>query len=272
MSKFPLLFAILLAFYVAQPVAAAANVQIQNDSSYINSVTGSYYVVGEVLNTGDVALQYVFVTATLKDSNGVVLSSLQGVAESHYLQPGQKAPFQIIETDKSKASRVATYTLAAEVHPASSPLQLNLAVLNTASSTNTLTGSLHVTGEVRNSGQSVSTYTEVVGTFYDAGGKVVFVGFTFTSPQDIPPGATYSFDMIVNAANQIPKISSWSLFAESQQYTSIPELPWQPVIIAAIVLSFTIMALRKNEGQGRQSVSPEGSPTVYAAESKGTRI
>ncbi len=73
-------------------VNASPSAMIQNDSFYISASLGWYVIVGEVLNTGDVALRFIFVTATLKDSSGIVVDSLQTVALSDYLPAALAIP------------------------------------------------------------------------------------------------------------------------------------------------------------------------------------
>jgi len=241
MSKGHLVLAFLIVATLLLPIKtvfAAPSAQIQNDTSYISSGLG-YYIVGEVLNNGDVALRFIFITATLKDSSGVVLDSIQGVAESQFLPTNGKAPFRIIESDSNKVSRVATYNLALTFSPVNEPLSVDLVVQNVGSSTNSL-GWLEVVGEVHNNGQSESRYTQVIATFYDSQGKVVYVDSTYTSPEHIPSGRTNSFKLTVTDNGQIPKINNWVLFAESQQYTSVPEFPFS-ILIAAIVVSLTVV-------------------------------
>jgi hypothetical protein len=242
MSKHHLVLAFLIVATLPLPIKtvfAAPSAQIQNDTSYISSALGYYYIVGEVLNTGDVALRFIFITATLKDASGVVLDSIQGVAESQFLPTNGKAPFRIIESDSNKASRVASYTLALTFSPVTEPLTVDLVVQNVGSSTNSL-GWLEVVGEVHNNGQSESRYTQVIATFYDSQGRVVYVDSTYTTPEHIPSGATNSFKLTVSDKGQIPKINNWVLFAESQQYTSVPEFPFS-ILIAAIVVSLTVV-------------------------------
>jgi len=49
-----------------------------------------------------------------------------------------------------------------------------------------------------------------------------------------------SFKLTVIDSGQIPKINNWVLFAESQQYTSVPEFPFS-ILIAAIAVSLTVV-------------------------------
>jgi hypothetical protein len=62
----------------------------------------------------------------------------------------------------------------------------------------------------------------VSGTFYNSSNSVVVADFTFTDPEDIEPGQTAPFQIIVNAptANEI---TSASLNVDSKQYSSILE-------------------------------------------------
>ena len=104
---------------------------------------------------------------------------------------------------------------------------------------------MEVAGEVKNTGTATSQFTKVIGTFYDAAGKVIFVDSTFTSPSDIPGGQSSGFKITLNDQAISARISSDAIFAESQQYTSIPELPYHAVIVAGILMSLSVMMLRK---------------------------
>ena len=246
MKKILFVLVILSTIYLLPHVAAAPSAVVQNDSSYISSSLGWFNVVGEVLNTGNTPLRFIFITATFKDAGGIVVDSLQGVADSQYLQPNQKAPFQITDSDAARSSRIASYTLNLEFSPAPAPLAVNLLIQNVGSSTNSL-GWLEVVGEVRNAGAAGSKFTNVVGTFYDAGGKVVYVATTYTSPDTIQPNAANSFKLTLTDKAQLPKISKWILFAESDLYTSIPELMW-PVIALAAALLLGCVTMRRKRG------------------------
>jgi hypothetical protein len=81
-------------------------------------------------------------------------------------------------------------------------------------------------------------------TFYDANGKVVYVDFTFTSPSDVPPASKYGFKMTVSSDERTNQIARYSLIAESQNYTSVPELS-APMLVAGIVLSMGVLAAWK---------------------------
>jgi hypothetical protein len=248
----------MLFLFAIPHVAAAPSAVIQNDSAFISSL-GWYNIVGEVKNTGNVTLQYIYATATLKDSAGIVVDSVQGAATVTYLPPNEKAPFEITDSDPAKSARVASYTLRLSYAPIdTNPHPFNLIVQNVGSSKNNL-GWLEIVGEVNNTGSSNSEFTRVIGTFYDSQGKVVDTGYTFTSPPTIGRASaghsnnTNSFKLTVTDKGQIPKITTWALIAESDQYTSLPEFPW-PIIALATVLSFAVIAMRRINLKGAGQV------------------
>jgi hypothetical protein len=103
-------------------------------------------------------------------------------------------------------------------------------------------GWFEVVGEVQNNGNKPSHYTEVVATFYGSDGKVVYVWFTFTEPDTIQPGMKAPFKISIPSLERSDLITTYSLAVESDEYTSIPEFPWQ-VIIMGVVLSVTLFML-----------------------------
>jgi hypothetical protein len=225
------------------PARASTSVTVQNDSSWL-SESGNLWIFCEVTNTGDAWLQYVKVVATLRDASNVMVDVIYGFTEVQYVPPSTTVPLAMTEPDTAKSARVASYTLASEFMEAS-PIQQKLTISNLATSTNTL-GDLEILGEVQNQGTASSPYVKIAGAFYDATGKLVYVGYTFTDPNEIPAGATYPFKLTVYSPDRSSKIDHYNLIAESELagYTSVPELPW-PMIIAVAVLTLAIVALRK---------------------------
>jgi hypothetical protein len=63
--------------------------------------------------------------------------------------------------------------------------------------------------------------TQVSATFYDEQNKVVATGFTFTDPEDLEPGQSAPFDMILSDDSSAD-IASGSLNVQSSVYAMIP--------------------------------------------------
>lgn len=230
-----------------QPARAAASAVIQNDTAWLDAV-GYYHVTGEVKNTGDVWLHYVLfgvrVTATFLDTNQAQIDAVDAFVTLDYLPPGGVGPFEVLEFNTTRSAQIASYTLALAYDP-SNPLTVKLSVQNISASRDIL-GDLVLTGQVQNQGDAFSKYTKVVGTFYDAQGKVVATAYVYTDPSDLPPGATYPFRLLVVYASQTDKVSNYTIVAESQVYTSVPETPW-PGILMVAALIVGVVALRRKK-------------------------
>ncbi len=247
MSKFLLLlpFMLLLAACAAiRPVAAAANAQIQNDSSYVDSI-GYYHVVGEVRNTGDVWLQYVKVTGVFKDAGGQVVDVDFTYTMLNYLRPNNTSPFNLIETDAIKSSAIKTYSLTLDFEQLHTPPATTLTILHQGGTLDSI-GNYVIVGEIENAGDQVASFTKVVATFYNIKGTVIAADFTYTSPDSIPPGQTYGFKLYGPTATISSYVKSYSVTAESEQYTSlpVPEFPTQTGIALVAVLALVGIAFR----------------------------
>lgn len=88
-------------------------------------------------------------------------------------------------------------------------------------------------------------------------GKLVYVGYTYTDPNEAPPGATYPFKLIVFSAERSSKITRYSLIAESMNsgYTSVPETPWPGILMAAALTVAVVVVVRRKRVQGAATSS-----------------
>ena len=229
--------------WLLSPVSASPSAQIQNESTYVDE-NGDFHVVGEIMNTGNVWLTQVRVSATLRAQNASIIDFPVAFTYLNYISPGVAAGFNLMEESAAYSSAVASYTLNLEFH-ASQPVTFALSFFNVTASKNVF-GSLQLDGFVQNNGNTPSTYTKIVGTFYGADGKVVYVGMTLADPNNIPIGNHQPFSLSVAGFERSNLVTSWTLHAESQEYTSIPEWP-TPAIMVGTVLSLSILVLRKTK-------------------------
>lgn len=226
-----------------RPSAATASAVIQNDSMWVDSL-GFIHIVGEVKNTGDLWLRFVKITGTLRDAGGGVVDVTFTYALLHFLPPESVAPFDMIEADTAKSAQIQSYSLAVEFQEVAA-LSQKLVILNVSNSTNTM-GWVEVVGEVENQGDIPSTYTQVTGTFYDTNGKVVYVAFTYTDPNEIPVGARNGFKMYVVGSERSYRVARYALTSESEnsRFTSVPE--WSsPMLVAGMAVFIAVLATRR---------------------------
>ena len=229
--------AIILLFLASVPRGFAQgtpSATILNDSSsYIDGI-GDFHVVGEVLNTGGAWLDFVRVIGTFRDVNNQILDVTYTYASSNYLPPGTKGPFNVFEHNSVKSSKIANYTLALDYKVANTTPGVSLTIQGAATEMDPA-GDLNVVGEVKNIGLTASNSTQVVATYYSKAGKVIFVDFTYTSPENIPPNQASDF-RVIGPKNPVSlQVTNYAVFAQSQQYTSVPEFG-EPLLVAVMAL------------------------------------
>jgi hypothetical protein len=223
------------------PAQAAASAEIQNTTMWKDAAE-YFHVLGEVKNTGDVWLEFVKITGTFRDPNNNIVDVVFTYTQLDNVPPGAVAGFDLIEIDKNKANQIQSYTLLLDFRETSA-VTMKLVVLNVVQSKNSL-GWLEVMGEVQNQGDTPSTFTKIIATFHNAGGQVVYVGFTYADPDPVPAGATHPFKLTVLSDERSNVIAGYDLTAESHEYTSVPEFPW-PIVIAVTALTLAGAAMRK---------------------------
>jgi hypothetical protein len=233
----------------ARPTAAAAAAEIQNTAIWKDDV-GYFHVFGEVKNTGDVWLEFVKITGTFRDPNGVIVDVIFTYTRVDKVPPGSAAPFDLVETDINKANQIETYSLLLDFRE-TIEVPVKLVVLNVADSKNSL-GWLEVLGEVQNQGDVPSTFTKIVATFRNAGGQVVYVHFTYADPDTVPAGATHPFKLTVLSDERSGIIATYDIIAEGHEYTSVPEWPTS-ALAAAAGLFIAVLALHRRRERPRPS-------------------
>ena len=240
--EFTLFFIALLVIILISPLhvrgEVTADAEVINDRTYLD-VNGNRIFVGEVKNTGEVALKDIEVAI-------IVYSKLLGENDNHtytrsiflpeVLEPGFITPFrkEIIEFGEFLSYEVkgVSYTLAE-----SKPLKLEVLSMQTYEDG---AECVHITGEVKNNGSQSASFINVIGTFYDESGKVVAVTVPDTPDKFLYSGknVTYDVAMRIEDVNQKDKIDHYSVIVESWNYNMIPEFSY-----AVMVLAITVMAL-----------------------------
>jgi hypothetical protein len=149
----------------------------------------SWYIVGEVRNDTSANVQFVRISATLRDAGGNVVDSDYSYSMIGKLTPGMTSPFWIIFSDPPSWS---TYDLQV-TWDTTSQQPYAMEILNSTLYFDSY-DAFHVVGEIRNQYAEQRTFVEAYVTMYDASGQVIGVDSTFTNPYDLNPGQTASFD------------------------------------------------------------------------------
>jgi hypothetical protein len=156
------------------------------------------------------------IVSTLHDASDNILDTGFTYSEVEVLRPGEKSPFDVIFNNEQQVEKTQRYEISSITGDITQEKPANLK-LSVGDSCYDSIGTAHTVGEVTNNGPSVSHYTKVSGTFYDDQNKTVATGFTYTDPNDLEPGQSAPFDMILSDDSSA-NIVSGSLNVQSSEY------------------------------------------------------
>lgn len=233
----------LMAFSV-QLVQASSDVIIVSHSSFYTS-SNLLYIVGEVENTGDVATKFTKVNATYYDSEDQIITTKIGYATLDILPPGRKSPFYVMLLEDDGALDVDDYSLTVSWSDSEEDKELGLEILSSSSNTDAL-DFLHITGEIKNTGSATANEVYVCATFYDSDGTVVGRNWEYAEPETLSPDQTGTFDVTLIYSEQVAKVASYSLTAESEEYAMVPEFAtWASLAVAAALVASAAVVYKK---------------------------
>jgi hypothetical protein len=215
---------------VPQVSSQPENVKVVSYSWYIDSI-GYFIVVGEVQNVGPNTIKSVILSGTVYTMGGEAQASSYTTVYVNYLIPQQKAPFYMeFSPQSSKTGDLSWLSLgvnrvdftATRANTTSSYQYPDLTVVSSSGGVDG-EGVYWVSGTVKNSGTQTASNIRVIGTFYNASGTVVAVGYTDSlTPTSLTPSNTASFKVGAFDVNQtevpsIQKISSYQLLIQTEE-------------------------------------------------------
>jgi hypothetical protein len=215
---------------VPQVSSQPENIEVLSYSWYVNPL-GLLDVVGEIQNVGPNTIDSVVLSGTIYALGGeAVASSFPYTAYVSYLVPQQKAPFFMefnpqtsVTGDLSWLSSIGFIDFLVNSAEATSSYQYPDLTITSSSGGADAEGVYWVSGSVQNTGTQTARKIRVVGTFFNASGTVVAVGYTETlTPLSLSPSSVASFQVGAFDQNQsvVPssqKISSYSLLVQTEE-------------------------------------------------------
>jgi hypothetical protein len=231
MRKISIYFSIILLLlsvgltFVPNTFCQTANVKILDYSYYIDA-SGYVEVVGEVQNVGPNIVNSVYLAGSLLSVSGEDLSNSGCQILASYLLPGQKAPFNMdfppVALQTADFSNIFVAISRENVTDRYQYQDLTIASSSdTIGTSGNYKGAYLVNGIIQNTGSQTAQNITVVGTFYNATGSVIAIGYNtnFVS-NSLAPSGTVSFQIPAYDLNQsaVPssqKISSYSLIVQA---------------------------------------------------------
>ena len=235
MKKFSL-FLILLVFAMPN---AFAEVYVDNDRKYLGD-DGTIHIVGEIINESDKPINQVNIIAIFySDGNSVYQTSTENLTS--IIMPGMKGAFDLMMTED--IGHVDDYILDIDFK-VTQPKDQVIEITSSEFTYDPL-GNIALQGTVANNGEITANMIKVVAILYDRDGNVVAVSETRTEPDYLRANDESFFLIPILDKTQINKIVDYSLVAESEEYTAVPEFPLGSGILLVASLS-TYIAITKN--------------------------
>jgi len=230
------LFLLLAVFTIP---SAFAEVYIDNDRKYIGD-DGTIHIVGEIINESNQPINQVNVIAIFySDGNNVYQTSTENLTS--IIMPGMNGIFDLMITEN--ISNVDYYTLDVDykvTQPKDQVIEITSSELSYGPVDN-----IAIQGTVTNNGEITANMVKVVATLYDRDGNVVTVSQTRTEPDYLRVNDESFFVIPILDKTQVNDIVDYSLVAESEEYTAVPEFPLGSGLL--LVASHTAyIALTKN--------------------------
>ena len=208
-------FLILLIFAIPD---VWAQVNIENDQYYVGN-DGIIHIVGEILNDSDKPLNQVNILATLYSGDSIIHQT-NSETLTNVIMPGMKGVFDIIVAENIDG--IDRYVLDLDykiTNPKSQVIEITSSELRYAQFDNIV-----IKGTVANNGDITANMVKVIGTLYDRDGNVVAVSQIIMEPDYIRANDESFFLITVPGGTQMD-IVDYSLIAESEEYTMVPEFP-----------------------------------------------
>jgi len=229
-------FLILLIFTVP---SSWAEVYIDNDQQYVSD-DGVIHVVGEIINESDYPINQIKVSAIFYSGNTVVHQT-DTEALTSMIMPGMKGSFDLVNAEN--IHHVDYYLLEIDykvTQPKSQVIEITSSELQYG-----LLDIISIKGTVANNGDLTANMVKVIATLYDRDGDVIDVSETRIEPDYLRAGDETFFLIPILDKTKTDKIVDYSLIAESEEYTAVPEFPFGSSILLVASLSAYI-ALTKN--------------------------
>ena len=244
------MFLILLVFTIPH---AFAEVYVDNDQKYIGD-DGTTHIVGEIINESDKPINQIEIIAIFySDGDAVYQTSTENL--TNMIMPGMKGVFDLILTEN--IGYADSYTLDIDYKVTQPKDQ----VIEITSSEFTYgpVGNISIQGIVANNGEITANMVKVIATLYDRDGNVVAVSQTNTKPDYLRASDESFFLIPILDKTQVDEIVDYSLVAESEEYTAVPEFPLGSGVLLVASLSAYI-ALTKNPSVVTRSLGYLSNP------------
>lgn len=196
-----------------------AQIYIDNEHQYIGN-DGVMHIVGEIINDSDKPLNQVSVSATLYSGNDIVHQT-SSEALTNLIMPGMKGIFDIMIFES--VGQTDHYVLDLDykiTQPKSQVIEITSSELTRGPLDNTT-----IQGTVVNNGDATANMVKITAALYDRHGNVIAVSQDRMEPDYLRASGESFFIVTIQDKLQANKAVDYSVIAESEEYTAVPEFP-----------------------------------------------
>jgi len=219
--------------------SAWGEISIQNDQQFLGD-DGSLHIVGEIKNNFNAPINQIKIDATLY-SNGILIDTVKTSPMLNTVMPEMKDPFDIIITGDI-ARVIDEYSLSVSykiTEPKSQVIDITTSDFFRDNFDN-----LVITGTVTNRGEMTANTIVVVATLYDKNGNVAAVSKTHVEPDYLRTNDESFFFVHIPDKIQSSLMVDYTLAAESEEYTAVPEFPLGSMVLLATSVSAYVVLTR----------------------------
>jgi len=194
----------------SQPTPQPADIFIVSHRGYVDS-SGTFWVFGEVENSGGQNLQFVEINARLYGKDNTLIAYMSTFIPIDIILPGERSPFSILKVNPPSVDHYEvkiSHYIVTDIAP-----YRGFETLSSSSSVNAA-GEFEVVGEMQNVGTKAVKYTQVLATFYDEEGNVVVTTWAFVKEATLNPGDKGTFIVKVVYKDLVPSIYTYALTIE----------------------------------------------------------
>lgn len=216
---------------------------------------GSLHIVGEIQNNFNAPLNQIELHASLF-SNGVLIDSVNSESLLNTIMPEMKGPFDFtIIGDKAK--HVDDYSLDI-IYKISEPKGQVIDITETNFERDNF-DNVVISGTVANRGDITANTILVIATLYDTEGNVAGVSKTHVEPDYLRADDETFFMVQIPDKSPINPIVDYSIVAQSEEFTAVPEFPFGSMILLASSVSAYLILTRYSSRVITNLVSATGS-------------
>ncbi len=202
----------------------------------------SVVVGGVIENVSDTPRGSVEISITLYDRDGNTIGTVTGNTNVDVMHPGQISSFETILRGQANFSSIDRWNMTVTSEVAESKASsLMLVVEETRIDPR---GVYFLEGTVTNNGNATATNVRVSAAFYDQNDQVVASAISPASPQNLEPGQSAPFQLVVMDNPYSGSIALATLSVESIEYTIMPEFSLVVVALFGGIMGVVVYATR----------------------------